>query len=114
MMTLGCDFHTSYQTIGILDEATGELTERAGDQPSKPHMRTPSFFGCSAGGPPFRNLRINAFQLPSGGWHTRLSLNPHPRLRPARRRRARMRHPEKPGVRFSGAEGWATRPWAPR
>ncbi|MGB8799243.1 MAG: hypothetical protein WCC97_01040 [Candidatus Acidiferrales bacterium] len=33
MIIIGCDFHTRYQTIAMLDEATGELTERAGGQP---------------------------------------------------------------------------------
>jgi len=28
MMIIGCDFHTRYQTIAMLEEATGELTER--------------------------------------------------------------------------------------
>jgi hypothetical protein len=28
MMIIGCDFHTRYQQIAMLDEATGELTER--------------------------------------------------------------------------------------
>ena len=28
MIIIGCDFHTRYQTIAMLDEATGELTER--------------------------------------------------------------------------------------
>ncbi len=27
-MILGCDFHTRYQQIATLDEASGELTER--------------------------------------------------------------------------------------
>jgi hypothetical protein len=27
-MIIGCDFHTRYQTIAVLDEATGEWTER--------------------------------------------------------------------------------------
>ena len=27
-MIIGCDFHTRYQQIMMLDEATGELTER--------------------------------------------------------------------------------------
>ncbi len=27
-MTIGCDFHTRYQQIAMLDDATGELTER--------------------------------------------------------------------------------------
>jgi hypothetical protein len=34
MMILGCDFHTRYQQIAMLDEATGELTERCLDQQS--------------------------------------------------------------------------------
>ena len=29
-MIIGCDFHTRYQQIAMMDEATGELTERAG------------------------------------------------------------------------------------
>jgi hypothetical protein len=39
MMTIGCDFHTRYQQIAMLDQTTGELTERrleherAGGQP---------------------------------------------------------------------------------
>ena len=28
MRIIGCDFHTRYQQIAMLDEATGELTER--------------------------------------------------------------------------------------
>ncbi len=28
MMIIGCDFHTRYQQIAMLEEATGELTER--------------------------------------------------------------------------------------
>jgi transposase len=28
MLIIGCDFHTRYQQIAMLDEATGELTER--------------------------------------------------------------------------------------
>jgi hypothetical protein len=27
MMIIGCDFHTRYQQIAMLDEATGELSE---------------------------------------------------------------------------------------
>jgi hypothetical protein len=28
MMIIGCDFHTRYQQIAMVDEATGELVER--------------------------------------------------------------------------------------
>jgi hypothetical protein len=28
MLIIGCDFHTRYQQIAMLDEATGELLER--------------------------------------------------------------------------------------
>ncbi len=28
MLIIGCDFHTRYQQIAMLDEGTGELTER--------------------------------------------------------------------------------------
>jgi transposase len=34
MMIIGCDFHTRYQQIAMLDEATGELTERRLDHQS--------------------------------------------------------------------------------
>ena len=34
MLIIGCDFHTRYQQIAMLDEATGELIERrAGGTP---------------------------------------------------------------------------------
>jgi hypothetical protein len=28
MLIIGCDFHTRYQQIAMMDDATGELTER--------------------------------------------------------------------------------------
>jgi len=28
MLIIGCDFHTRYQQIAMLDEATGEMVER--------------------------------------------------------------------------------------
>lgn len=28
MFIIGCDFHTRYQQIALLDDATGELVER--------------------------------------------------------------------------------------
>ena len=34
MMIIGCDFHTRYQQIAMMDEATGELTERRLDHES--------------------------------------------------------------------------------
>jgi len=34
MMIIGCDFHTRYQQIAMLDEATGELSERRLDHAS--------------------------------------------------------------------------------
>jgi hypothetical protein len=33
MMIIGCDFHTRYQQIAMLDEGTGELTDRRLDHP---------------------------------------------------------------------------------
>jgi len=30
MMIISCDFHTRYQQIAMMDEATGELVERGG------------------------------------------------------------------------------------
>ena len=33
MLIIGCDFHTRYQQIAMMDEATGELVERAGGEP---------------------------------------------------------------------------------
>jgi hypothetical protein len=34
MMIIGCDFHTRYQQIAMMNEATGELTERRLDHES--------------------------------------------------------------------------------
>ena len=34
MLIIGCDFHTRYQQIAMMDEATGELTERRLDHQS--------------------------------------------------------------------------------
>jgi transposase len=34
MLIIGCDFHTRYQQIAMMDEATGELSERRLDHPS--------------------------------------------------------------------------------
>jgi hypothetical protein len=34
MLIIGCDFHTRYQQIAMVDEATGELVERRLDHES--------------------------------------------------------------------------------
>ena len=34
MMIIGCDFHTRYQQIALMDESTGELVERRLDHES--------------------------------------------------------------------------------
>jgi len=34
MMIIGCDFHTRYQQIALMDESTGELVERRLDHQS--------------------------------------------------------------------------------
>jgi hypothetical protein len=34
MMIIGCDFHTRYQQIAMMNDATGELTERRLDHQS--------------------------------------------------------------------------------
>ena len=43
MMIIGCDFHTRYQQIAMVDEATGELVERRlrtpRNRPSAPGFR---------------------------------------------------------------------------
>jgi hypothetical protein len=33
MMIIGCDLHTRYQQVAMLDTETGELVERAGGPP---------------------------------------------------------------------------------
>ena len=38
MMIIGCDFHTRYQQIAMVDEATGELVERPGPQAFLPEL----------------------------------------------------------------------------
>ena len=36
MMIIGCDFHTRYQQIALMDEATGELVERRLEPGARP------------------------------------------------------------------------------
>ena len=57
MMIIGCDFHTRYQQIAMLDDATGELTERRLDHPSTPPRHMPCAF-TGAGSFVFRRVRI--------------------------------------------------------
>ena len=51
MLIIGCDFHTRYQQIAMLDEATGELTERRlldkGNYPSSPEIEATKFLCAS-------------------------------------------------------------------
>jgi transposase len=57
MLIIGCDFHSRYQQIAMLDEATGELTERRLDHESgEAHafyrsLRAPVRVGIEATGP---------------------------------------------------------------
>jgi transposase len=57
MLIIGCDFHTRYQQIAMLDEATGELTERRLDHQSGEahafygHLQGPVRVGIEATGP---------------------------------------------------------------
>jgi transposase len=57
MLIIGCDFHTRYQQIAMLDEATGELTERRLDHESGEaqafyrHLQGPVRVGIEATGP---------------------------------------------------------------
>jgi hypothetical protein len=57
MIIIGCDFHTRYQQIAMMDEATGELVERRLDHEEG-----------EAGGPGFQILP--AMMLPRRGWAT--------------------------------------------
>jgi hypothetical protein len=36
MIIIGCDFHTRYQQIAMMDDSTGELVERVGETFSEP------------------------------------------------------------------------------
>jgi transposase len=46
MMIIGCDFHTRYQQIAMLDDATGELTERRLEHENR---EADAFYRCLAG-----------------------------------------------------------------
>ena len=47
MIIIGCDFHTRYQQIAMLDESTGELSERRlGHESGEAH----SFYGLAETG----------------------------------------------------------------
>ena len=51
MMIIGCDFHTRYQQIAMMDEATGELIERRLDHESgEAHAFYRDLQGAGAGG----------------------------------------------------------------
>jgi len=50
MLIIGCDFHTRYQQIAMLDEQTGELIERRLEHPSG---EAHEFYRDLAGGPGF-------------------------------------------------------------
>jgi transposase len=57
MLIIGCDFHTRYQQIAMMDEATGELMERRLDHESGEaqsfyrHLQGPVRVGIEATGP---------------------------------------------------------------
>ena len=57
MMIIGCDFHTRYQQIAMMDDATGELVERRLDHESGEaeafyrHLQSPVRVGMEATGP---------------------------------------------------------------
>ena len=57
MLIIGCDFHMRYQTIAMLDEDTGELTERRLDHQSGEaeafyrNLQAPVRMGIEATGP---------------------------------------------------------------
>ncbi len=55
-MIIGCDFHTRYQQIAMLDESTGELTERLEHESGEAHrfyraLPRPVRVGVEATGP---------------------------------------------------------------
>ena len=49
MMIIGCDFHTRYQQIAMMNDATGELSERRLDHQSG---EADKFYRNLAGGAP--------------------------------------------------------------
>ena len=81
MLIIGCDFHTRYQQIAMVDEATGEMIERRLDHESgEAHafyrdLQGPVRVGIEATGPIrwFERLLAelaggSAFELSGGGW----------------------------------------------
>jgi len=53
MLIIGCDFHTRYQQIAMMDEATGELVERRLDHQSDVAYAPFGETYAQAGGRPF-------------------------------------------------------------
>jgi hypothetical protein len=58
MLIIGCDFHARYQQIAMMEEATGELTERrlsfgtpAAGGPTEARLLRPDFFVGTASQP---------------------------------------------------------------
>jgi transposase len=66
MLIIGCDFHTRYQQIAMMEEATGELTERRLDHESGEaqafyrKLQGPVRVGIEATGPIHRFQRLLA------------------------------------------------------
>ena len=69
MLIIGCDFHTRYQQIAMLDEATGELTERQLDRQSGEaesfyrNLQGPVRAGIEATGPIHDDSRLSSSTL---------------------------------------------------
>ena len=54
-MIIGCDFHTRYQRIALMDESTGELVERRLDHESG---EAHAFYRNLAGGAPLTRWQL--------------------------------------------------------
>jgi hypothetical protein len=75
MKIAGCDLHTRYQQIAMLDRKTGELTERRLEHESG---QAPAFYagsrgGCESGSRP-RGTRAKKLRADAGGDVPRLKL----------------------------------------
>ena len=69
MLIIGCDFHTRYQQIAMMEEATGELTERRLDHESGEadafyrNLQGPVRVGIEGGWPTLLHHPVEAYLL---------------------------------------------------
>ena len=82
MKIIGCDFHTRYQQIAMMDEATGELIERRLDHGAERHARSTGICRDRCGWPMFPRVFSSAFPGSiKRGCQEKILPPPHSRVR---------------------------------